>query len=102
MQTNGGPRYLQRKVSYDNIATEHLAELSGLAAEKGGRLLEDLDQAFADCDRDTGLATDGTGRNRVTVGVYYWQQKCITDDDAAAGVSSGSGDGFSRDGKADA
>ena len=87
MQATGGPRYLQRKVSYDNIPAEHLEELCRLSAERGRRLLEELDPEYAARDRDTNLTTGGTGRNRVTLGIYYWQQQHPPEDGEAVATS---------------
>jgi hypothetical protein len=97
MQANGGPRYLQRKVSYDNIPEEHLEALCRLATDQGGNLLEEVDAEFALRDRDVNPATGGTGRNRVTLGVYYWQQPHHPADGEAVAPSPGESAGTPGD-----
>ncbi len=64
----------QRKVAYDNIPSEALAEFKQLSAHQAQRLLEHLDRYLARHDRDLNPAVEGTGRMRVGMGIYYFEE----------------------------
>ncbi|MCC6543636.1 MAG: hypothetical protein IT392_03930 [Nitrospirae bacterium] len=68
-----GSRFLQRKVSYDNLPQEVLPEIRRLSAEKGQLLLEELDAVLSQHDRDVNPTVVGTGRQRAGIGIYYFE-----------------------------
>jgi hypothetical protein len=74
------PRF-QRKVSYDNLPAEALQELRAMSASESQALLEKLDQWLAAHDRDTNPLIDGSGRKRVGVGIYYFEEDFDPDTD---------------------
>ena len=66
--------FFQRKVYYDNLPDEILADFrrrSGISAQK---LLDDLDRYLAINDRDVNPELKGTGRNIAGIGIYYFQK----------------------------
>jgi hypothetical protein len=67
------PRF-QRKVAYDNLPDQAVAEFRTLSAEKAQALLEQLDEWLSRHDRDTQTAVAGTGRNRAGIGIYYFEE----------------------------
>lgn len=69
-----GTELFQRKVIYDNLPAEVLAALHAQAARDSQALLETLDKHFSAHDRDINPAVKGTGRKRVGVGVYYFEE----------------------------
>ena len=68
----GAPRF-QRKVSYDNIPEEILEEFKKISARKSQHLLEELDRWLAERDRDLNPEVTGTGRKRVGLGIFYFE-----------------------------
>lgn len=64
---------LQRKVSYDNIPDDLVANLHAKVVKKAQAALEDMDRAMAKCDRDANPKVKGTGRKRVGIGIYYFE-----------------------------
>ncbi len=66
--------FFQRKVSYDNLPSEALADIRMLAREHGQKLLELLDERISQVDRDINPEVHGTGRMRAGVGVYYFEE----------------------------
>ncbi len=76
------PRF-QRKVMYDNLPLEAVAELRPLAARHAQELIELLDAWMAQHDRDANPAARGSGRIRAGLGIFYFEQKLDPD----AGVS---------------
>ncbi|GKS59530.1 hypothetical protein YTPLAS18_30570 [Nitrospira sp.] len=67
------PRF-QRKVMYDNVPTEAAKEFQAVAAARGQELLEALDRWLAHRDRDVNPAARGSGRMRVGLGLYHFQE----------------------------
>ena len=67
------PRF-QRKVMYDNVPTEAAKEFQVLAAAQGQELLEAIDRWLSHRDRDVNPATKGTGRVRVGLGIYHFEE----------------------------
>lgn len=67
------PRF-QRKLMYDNIPVEAATEFRTLAAAEGQELLEKLDRWLAHRDRDVNPASKGTGRVRVGLGIYHFEE----------------------------
>jgi hypothetical protein len=64
----------QRKVSYDNIPQEYLEQFKSLSFEESQALLEKLNQWLADRDRDVSPGIRGSGRKRVGLGIYYFEE----------------------------
>jgi len=77
------PRF-QRKVMYDNVPVEAAKEFQVLAAAHGQELLETLDRWLSHRDRDVNPSSKGTGRVRVGLGVYQFEE----DLDSKPGSSS--------------
>jgi len=71
------PRY-QRKVMYDNVPVEAVEEFQGLSADRAQAFLEGIDRWLSKRDRDVNPAVNGTGRKRVGVGVYYFEDDVQT------------------------
>ena len=67
------PRF-QRKVMYDNVPVEAAKEFKILASAQGQEFLEAIDRWLAHRDRDVNPATKGTGRVRVGLGIYYFEE----------------------------
>lgn len=68
--------FFQRKVCYDNLPDDALPELKKLARDQSQALLENLDWWMSERDRDVNPRVPGTGRVRVGVGIYYFQEDC--------------------------
>jgi hypothetical protein len=64
----------QRKVFYDNIPVEVVPEFQQISAAQGQELLEKLDGWLAARDRDLNPQQQGTGRKRVGMGIYYFEE----------------------------
>jgi len=67
------PRF-QRKVMYDNVPEESIAQFRALSGRQAQKLLENLDQWLAQHDRDANPAEQGTGRVRAGIGIYYFEE----------------------------
>ena len=67
------PRF-QRKVMYDNVPVEAAKEFQILAAAQGQELLEAVDRWLSHRDRDVNPASQGTGRMRVGLGIYHFEE----------------------------
>jgi hypothetical protein len=70
----GKPPFFQRKVVYDNIPIEAAADLQEESAAAGQRLLEKLDVLLANHDRDYNPDVHGSGRKRMGMGIYYFEE----------------------------
>jgi len=66
--------YLQRRVVYDNVPVEHADALRTEVADKGQALLERLDRTLAKHDRDASKGVKGSGRKRIGLGIYYFEE----------------------------
>ena len=64
----------QRKVSYDNIPAEVLEQFKTVSSEESQALLEKLDKWLAIRDRDVSPNVQGSGRKRVGLGIYYFEE----------------------------
>lgn len=64
----------QRKVMYDNVPVAAAQEFRILAAAQGQELLEALDRWLSHRDRDVNPASKGTGRVRVGLGLYHFEE----------------------------
>ena len=74
LQADKLQRLFQRKVQYDNLPGQALPVFQTIAAESAQSLLEDLDRWLARHDRDTNPKSQGTGRHRAGLGIYYFQK----------------------------
>jgi hypothetical protein len=72
------PRF-QRKVMYDNVPAEAAREFRTLAAAQGQELLEAIDRWLSHRDRDVNPASKGTGRVRVGLGIYHFEEQLDSD-----------------------
>lgn len=77
------PRF-QRKVMYDNVPVEAAKEFQILAAAQGQELLEAIDRWLAHRDRDVNPASKGTGRVRVGLGIYHFEERLDSDQENPA------------------
>ena len=68
------PRF-QRKVMYDNVPREAEKEFRTVVAAEGQELLEKLDRWLAHHDRDVNPVSKGTGRVRVGLGVFQFEEQ---------------------------
>ncbi len=74
-----GQARFQRKVMYDNLPAEAVAELQPLAARQAQELIERLDTWMAQHDRDTNPAAGGSGRVRAGLGIFYFESEVHSD-----------------------
>jgi len=80
LEADGGRRFFQRKVAYDNLPADYLPALRALLAERGQFLLEILNEDMARHDRDvTGVPSEAP-RSRAMIGIYYFEEEI--DDEA--------------------
>ncbi len=68
------PRF-QRKVMYDNVPTEAAEAFHAIAEAQAQELLEALDRWLSHRDRDVNPTSKGTGRVRVGLGVYHFEER---------------------------
>lgn len=68
------PRF-QRKVMYDNVPIEAAQEFRAIAAARGQEFLEALDRWLSNRDRDVNPSVKGTGRVRLGVGLYHFEER---------------------------
>ena len=80
--------FFQRKVSYDNVPKEFLEEFQSLSSQKSQALLEELHKWLTARDRDTNPDVQGSGRKRVGLGIYYFEE----DMEDIAGKKTDGGD----------
>lgn len=66
--------HYQRKVSYDNVPEEAARTFRVQSATQAQTLLEEFDRFLAAQDRDLNPHRTGTGRMRVGVGIYYFEE----------------------------
>ncbi|MEZ5506264.1 MAG: DUF6502 family protein [Gammaproteobacteria bacterium] len=64
----------QLKVAYDHLPQEVLPAFHHLASQEGFRLLRELDAFLREHDRDCNPQSQGTGRMRAGVGIYYFEE----------------------------
>jgi Family of unknown function (DUF6502) len=72
-QKNSYP-FFQRKVSYDNVPEEFLEQFKDLSSKEAQALLEKLNQWLAERDRDINTDIQGSGRKRMGLGIYYFEE----------------------------
>lgn len=66
--------HFQRKVMYDNVPVEVVPEFRAQSAGHAQVLLEQFDQWLSQHDRDVQPSVDGSGRMRVGIGIYYFEE----------------------------
>jgi uncharacterized protein DUF6502 len=71
------PRF-QRKVMYDNVPVEAVQEFQRLSANRAQLFLEGIDSWLSQQDRDVNPAVKGTGRKRIGIGLYYFEDDVKT------------------------
>jgi hypothetical protein len=64
---------------YGNVPVEAAREFQPLAAAQGQKLLEAIDRWLAHRDRDVNPASKGTGRVRVGLGIYHFEEQLDSD-----------------------
>jgi hypothetical protein len=74
---NATPRF-QRKVMYDNVPVEAVRKFKLLSANRAQVFLEGIDSWLSGWDRDVNPSMQGTGRKRVGIGVYYFEDDVVT------------------------
>ncbi|MGQ0667078.1 MAG: DUF6502 family protein [Nitrospiraceae bacterium] len=79
LKAEGTPRF-QRKVMYDNVPVEAAEQFQHLVATRAQTFLEGIDRWLSQRDRDVNPAVNGTGRKRVGVGLYYFEDNFHTLD----------------------
>jgi hypothetical protein len=78
LQAEQARRRFQRKVMYDNLSREAVAEFRRISAERSQQVLEEFDRWLAKHDRDLTGSTAGTGRVRAGVGIYFFEEEFTT------------------------
>jgi hypothetical protein len=78
LQVEPSRRRFQRKVMYDNLSREAVAEFRRISAERSQQVLEEFDRWLARRDRDVTGSTVGTGRVRAGVGMYFFEEQITT------------------------
>ena len=74
-----GP-FFQRKVAYDNLPDEVLPGFRKHSAKRAQALLENLDRWLAQHDRDVTPTVKGTGRNNAGIGIYYFEEPYLIEE----------------------
>ena len=62
----------QRRVAYDNVPAEAVDEIHAKVRGEGQSMLERLARVMARRDRDVNPRSQGSGRKRTMVGVYFF------------------------------
>ncbi|NOZ26285.1 MAG: hypothetical protein GXO94_09385 [Nitrospirae bacterium] len=66
--------FLQRKVSYDNIPVEVYPEVRRRITEMAAEFVDSMDRVISAYDRDVNPSIEGTGRKRLGIGVFYFEE----------------------------
>lgn len=67
-------RFFQRKVSYDNVPIEASEKFRRISADEAQKLLEAMDNWLAKHDRDVTSSVKGSGRKKVGMSIYYFEE----------------------------
>ena len=73
LQRENEPRF-QRKLMYDNLPREAVGKFRELSAARAQGLIEYLDGWLSQHDRDVNPASEGTGRIRAGLGIFYFEE----------------------------
>lgn len=65
--------FLQRKVFYDNIPDDAIAELRTMILSRGQEFIESVDRLLAQYDRDMNPSLKGDGKQRAGLGIFYFE-----------------------------
>jgi Family of unknown function (DUF6502) len=84
-----GHKLFQRKAWFDNIPIEALAISQDLATQYGQAALENFADQLSRFDRDVTPNSEGTGRARAVLGIYYYEEI----SEAGSGEKNTSGKG---------
>ena len=79
MYVNPSRPRIQRKVMYDNVPLESAQEFQSVAQARAQEMLEALDRWLSHHDRDVNPTVRGTGRVRVGLGVYHFEERLDSD-----------------------
>ncbi|MFQ5560845.1 MAG: DUF6502 family protein [Nitrospinota bacterium] len=66
--------FFQRTLSYDNVPLESVPVFQEFSSKEAQTLLEKLNAWLMDHDRDSNPDVKGTGRKRIGLGVYYFEE----------------------------
>lgn len=80
LQQGGQTPRFQRKVSYNNLPEEGLADFRRLSAEKSQALLVEFDKILSQQDRDLNPEANGEGRKEAGIGIYYFERDVSEDE----------------------
>ncbi|MCZ6729610.1 MAG: DUF6502 family protein [SAR324 cluster bacterium] len=75
LQSPESDSLFQLKVSYDNLPREPLKEFRSLSSNQALELLERFDKELSSLDRDVNPASEGTGRVRAGISIYYFEEE---------------------------
>ncbi len=78
LQSKDAPLF-QRKVYYDNLPEEALAQIRILSRTHGQQLIELMDKLIQPYDRDINPEAHGQGRCMAGIGVYYFEKFSATE-----------------------
>lgn len=73
LESDAAP-FLQRKTEYDNVPLESIPEIRAASRHAAQRLIDEVDALLANHDRDANATMQGTGRYRVMLGAYYFEE----------------------------
>ncbi|VAX34585.1 hypothetical protein MNBD_NITROSPIRAE03-819 [hydrothermal vent metagenome] len=66
--------FFQRKVSYDNIPVEVYPEVRSRISDMAAEFVESMDRVISQYDRDMNPSVQGTGRKKLGLGVFYFEE----------------------------
>jgi hypothetical protein len=75
LSSSSGQSRVQRKVDYDNVPIEHVETVHQIVRELSVEVLDHAMRKMSVFDRDVNSSVQGTGRARVTFGVYFAQEE---------------------------
>ncbi len=73
LEHNSAESRFQLSVAYDNIPDEAVNKFKNISSEHSIELLGMLNQWLAENDRDTATGVQGNGKNRIGLGIYYFE-----------------------------
>jgi Family of unknown function (DUF6502) len=73
LTSEGSASRFQRKVSYNNIPTEHIDAIRSSIVHTAQTALEKMNRDMAKHDRDSNPQIRGTGRKRAGIGIFYFE-----------------------------